>query len=201
MAVFELDPTPWLPWGHQVIDGGNARLPRTYYNPANDPPQLHQAHCIAIVEPAPPQLHENHWRNRVRNFLVGPLNRQVLDFQPTLFGVGLYQLGSANSRDALVQHGPFHLEHNFTVRFIRPDEAQENHRAVQGFRKGWLMFLGIPPDYRNDYDITNAVSTFGKFHSWNSEDPIECRALVYASFPSPTLVPRDVVFGKYATVG
>jgi hypothetical protein len=110
-------------------------------------------------------------------------------------------MGSPNSRDALVQHAPFHLEHNFFVRFIRPDEAQENFRAVQGFRRGWLMFLGIPPDYRNDYDIANAVSTFGKFHFWNNEDPIKCRALVYASFPSPSLVPRGVVFGKYAAVG
>jgi hypothetical protein len=53
----------------------------------------------------------------------------------------------------------------------------------------------------NDYDIANVVSTFGKFHFWNSEDPIKCHALVYASFPSPAMVPRDVVFGKCATVG
>jgi hypothetical protein len=79
--------------------------------------------------------------------------------------------------------------------------APENFRSVQGFRTGWLMFLGIPPAYRNDYDIANAVSTFGKFHYWTSNDPFKCRALVYASFPSPTLVPRDVVFGKYASVG
>jgi hypothetical protein len=37
MAVFELDPTPWLPWGHQIIDGGDTRRPRSYYNPVNDP--------------------------------------------------------------------------------------------------------------------------------------------------------------------
>jgi hypothetical protein len=70
-------------------------------------------------------------------------------------------LGSPNLRDALVQHGPFHLAHNFFVQLIRPDEAQANFRAVQDFRKGWLMFLGIPSNYRNDYDIANAVSTFG----------------------------------------
>jgi hypothetical protein len=45
------------------------------------------------------------------------------------------------------------------------------------------------------------VSTFGQFHTWNSNDPIKERALVYASFPSPQLVPRDVVFGKFGTVG
>jgi hypothetical protein len=27
------------------------------------------------------------------------------------------------------------------------------------------------------------------------------RTLVYASFPSPALVPRDVVFGDYANIG
>jgi hypothetical protein len=63
------------------------------------------------------------------------------------------------------------------------------------------MFLGIPPDYRNDLDIANAISTFGQFHFWNHNDPIKDRVLVYASFPSPQLVPRDVVFCKYASVG
>jgi hypothetical protein len=63
------------------------------------------------------------------------------------------------------------------------------------------MFLGIPPDHHNNYDIANAVSTFGKFHSWTSKDPIKCHALVYASFPSPALVPRDIVFDKYNSVG
>jgi hypothetical protein len=63
------------------------------------------------------------------------------------------------------------------------------------------MFLGMHPDYRNNLDIANAVSTFGQFHSWNHNDPIKERALVYASFPSPQLVPRDVVFGKFGTVG
>jgi hypothetical protein len=80
MAVFELDPTPWLPWGHQIIDGGDTRLPRSYYNPANDPPQLHQAFCVAIVEPAPPAMHEGLWHDQVRDFLTGPLNRQVIDY-------------------------------------------------------------------------------------------------------------------------
>jgi hypothetical protein len=44
-------------------------------------------------------------------------------------------------------------------------------------------------------------STFGKYHFWNNEDPILERVLMYASFPSPQLVPRDVVIGKFATVG
>jgi hypothetical protein len=85
----------------------------------------------------------------------------------------------------------FILETTDFVHFINPDEAPENSRSVQGYRKGWLMFLGIPPNYRNDYDIANAVSTFEKFHSWTSNNPIKCPALVYASFPSPALVPKE----------
>jgi hypothetical protein len=57
------------------------------------------------------------------------------------------------------------------------------------------------PDYRNDFDISSTVATFGKFHYWNRDDPIKERILVYASFTSPALVPRDVVLGKFSTVG
>jgi hypothetical protein len=130
MAVFELDPMLWLPWGHQVINGGNARLSRSFYTPANDPPWMHQAYCIAVIESAPPLFHEDHWRNRVRDLITGPLNCHVVDFWPTVFGIGLFQLGSPNLRDALVQHGPFHLEHNLFVQFIRPDEAQESSSGL-----------------------------------------------------------------------
>ncbi|KAM0884997.1 hypothetical protein ACQ4PT_030635 [Festuca glaucescens] len=200
MAVFEVDPTPWLPWGHQVIDGGPTRLPRTFYYAAQDPLQHHHDYCIAVVEPAPPPADEVFWREQVLNFLIGPLNRNVLDNQPSLFGAGLFQLSSPNAVNALVQHGHYQLLNRF-VRFIRADDAPQNHRAALGYRKGWLMFLGTPPDYRNDFDISSAVSTFGKFHYWNRDDPIKERILVYASFNSPALVPRDVVFGKFSSVG
>jgi hypothetical protein len=62
MAVFEVDPTPWLPWGHHIIDGGDTRLPRSYYFAPQEPPQRHQAYCIAIVEPAPPPQAAAFWR-------------------------------------------------------------------------------------------------------------------------------------------
>jgi hypothetical protein len=63
------------------------------------------------------------------------------------------------------------------------------------------MLLGVPPDYRNNLDIANAISTFGKYHHWNNRDPLKARVLVYASFPSIASVPRDVVFGKFGTMG
>ncbi|KAM0889518.1 hypothetical protein ACQ4PT_027648 [Festuca glaucescens] len=200
MANFEVDPTPWLPWGHQVIDGGPTILPRSFYFATQDPPQERQNDCIGIVNPAPPPNLQAFWRHQVRNFLVGPLNRNVVDYQPSLYGVGLYQFSGPTAVSALIQHGEYNINDNMTVRFIPVDHAV-NHRAEQGFRKGWLMFVGMNPDYRNDLDIANAVSTFGKFHYWNHTDPILERVLVYDAFPSPSLVPRDVVFGRFASVG
>jgi hypothetical protein len=155
-----------------------------------------------VVEPVPPPEEEAFWRQQVSNFLTGPLQRHVIEVQPSVFGVGIFQLNSPNAAYALVQHGQYQLHQaNRFVHFQFADDAEQNHKAVQGFRKGWLMFLGIPPDYRNDLDIASAVSTFGKFHYWNQHDPFLSRTLVYASFPSPQLVPRDVVFGKFASVG
>jgi hypothetical protein len=184
MANFEVDPTPWLLWGHHVIDGGPTRLPRLFYYPAQDPPQTHQAFCIAQVNPPPLPHDEAFWCDQVRDMLLGPLNRNIIEIQPTLFGVGLFQMSGPNATNALVQHGPYPLPPlhlNRSVHFIHADDAV-NHRASQGFRNGWLMLLGIPPDYRNGLHIANAISSFRKFHSWNSMDPIECRALVFASF-------------------
>jgi hypothetical protein len=124
----------------------------------------------------------------------------VVNHQPCLFGVGLFQLSGPNSINALVQHGPYQIGNNVFVRFV-PENDLQNHRSVQGYRNGWLMFLGVPGDYRNDIVIANAVSTFGKYHFWNNLDPLKTRILVYASFPSLALVPRDVVFGKFSSAG
>ena len=50
-------------------------------------------------------------------------------------------------------------------------------------------------------NLSEAISTFGKFHSWNSDDPYLVRSIVHASFPATEHVPRDVVFGDYAEWG
>jgi hypothetical protein len=203
MANFEVDHLPWLPWGHHIIDSGPTRLPRSFYYPIEDPLLQHQAYCYAVVHPAPPPRQEGFWHDQVRDLLIGPLHRDLVEVQPSLFGVGLYQFSGPNAVNALVQHGPYPLpplHHNRSVRFVHVNDAI-NHRATQGFRTDWLMILGIPPDYHNDVHIANAISSFGKFYFWNRIDPIKCRALVYASFPSPTHVSRDVVFGKFANVG
>jgi hypothetical protein len=115
MANFEVDPAPWVPWGHQVIDGGPTRLPRSFYYATQDPLQQHQSDCIGIVHPPPPPNLQAFWRHQVRNFLVGPLNRNVIDYQPSLHGVGLYQFSGPTAVSALVQHGEYNITANTTV--------------------------------------------------------------------------------------
>jgi hypothetical protein len=201
MANFELNLARWVPEGFQTIDGGPTRLPCTFYTPAVAPSRSHNTYYIAIVEPPQPPELEQHLRQQVRNFLEQDLNRVVDDAQPCLFSVGMFQLRSAASCYALVQHGPYELHQDLFVRFVMHDDRSQIHRSTQGFRRGWLRFLGIPLDYRNDQDIANVVSTFGRFHHWHHIDGALDRTLVYVSFPSPALVPRDIVFGHYSNLG
>ncbi|KAE8768979.1 hypothetical protein D1007_59485 [Hordeum vulgare] len=54
MANFELDPEFFLPPGHNIIDGGPDRLPRTYTMPDVPITRRHERFVIADVHPAPP---------------------------------------------------------------------------------------------------------------------------------------------------
>jgi hypothetical protein len=199
MAAYEIDPTSWVPNGQQVLDGGPAHLPRTFYTPSETPPRRHDSFYIAYVEPQ--QQSTNHQLlGQVRDFLENQLRIGVEDFQPFLFGIGLLQVRSAMARFALVNHEPFEFQPDVFVRFTNHEEG-EYHRGEQGFRIGWLMLLGVPLDYRNDFDISNAIGTFGKFHDWHRDDPLLAHTLVHASFPSPQLVPRHIVFVDYAPFG
>ncbi|KAK1684712.1 hypothetical protein QYE76_045560 [Lolium multiflorum] len=67
MAVYELDPMPWLPLGHEIIDGGPTRLPRTFYTPPEMPQRRHDNLCIAYIAPPQPEG-DAFWRDQVRLF-------------------------------------------------------------------------------------------------------------------------------------
>jgi hypothetical protein len=99
-----------------------------------------------------------------------------------------------------VQQQPFEIADNVFVRFIHHNN-RNNHRVAQGARRGWIMVLGIPFDYRNDYDISNAVAAFGKFHHWHQDDVFKERTMIFITFDSSASVPRDIVFGNYANIG
>ena len=198
MANYELDPQRFVPPGHLIIDDGDRRLPRTIFTPATRPPRRHEDYMVAEVMPAP-EGPFGPVRNKVVQFLQ---NRGIMvrSAQPWFHGVGLFQVRDPSVRYTLVQHAPFPLGNDRFVRFMKHDEG-ENFKGTHGFRKGWLMFIGIPLDYRTTEYISQAVGTFGKFISWDSEDPYLVRTLVEASFPDTPLVPRDVVFGDYAEYG
>ena len=164
------------------------------------PDRQHEDYAIAIVEPAPLPEEIAIFRNMVSNFVVNDLGRAVLDAQPWIQGVGLFRFRSALARQALVDHPPFNLGNDRFVRFIPHDEGI-NYRATQGFRRGWVMLLGVPLDYRRSQYFADVISTFGRFHHWHQDDPMLIRSLAYVSFPAPTLVPRSVTYREYADFG
>jgi hypothetical protein len=200
MAAFELDLARWVPMGHHLVDGGPTRLPRTFYTPSEDPPARYGNYAIAILEPAPLQADEAVWHELVRDFIIQHHQRAVVSFQCALFGLGRYELRSVAAVSGLLYQQPFEIAHGVFVRFVHHNDRL-NHRSAHGFRSGWLMFLGIPFDYRNTFDIANTVATFGTFHNWHRDDAVLDRTLVFASYQSVALVPRDVVISRYANLG
>jgi hypothetical protein len=112
MAVFEMDPTPWLPMGHQILDGGPTRLPRTYYAPAVVPPRNHDNYYVAYIELAQPEGNA-FWGEQVRDFVQDTIGLDVMDLQPSLFGVRLLEMRSEATRQILVQHPMRQIEEVF----------------------------------------------------------------------------------------
>ena len=53
MANYELDPKCFVLAGHHIIDGGDWRLPRTFFTPAARPPRRHEDFMVAEVMLAP----------------------------------------------------------------------------------------------------------------------------------------------------
>ena len=200
MANFELDPLPYVPSGFEIIDGGPLCLPRTFSTPAVAPDRRHEEYAIGIIEPAPLPEEIQLYRNMVSDFVVNQLERQVLKTQPWIQGVGLFRFRSAISIQIMVDHPPFDFGNDRFVRFIPHDEGI-NYRAAQGFRRGWVMLLGIPLDYRRQQYIEDVISTFGRFHYWHQVDPLLVRTLAYVSFPAPSMVPRGVVYREFGDFG
>ncbi|KAM0863278.1 hypothetical protein ACQ4PT_044697 [Festuca glaucescens] len=191
MENFEFDPTPWVPAGFQIEDGGLNRLPRTFVTPSAPMVDAHEGWAVAMVELPPPEhlLHEV--MEQVRNFLLDR-DLEIVNSLPWFYGVGAFQFRNPVVRASLVDHGAWQFA-NGQLRFIKHNEGV-GFRTQHGARTGWLMFIGTPMDFRNTETIAEVVNTFGEFHYWQHRDIQKCRILVYATFPSPSQVPRDVVF-------
>uniref|UniRef100_A0A8I7B0V3 DUF7597 domain-containing protein n=1 Tax=Hordeum vulgare subsp. vulgare TaxID=112509 RepID=A0A8I7B0V3_HORVV len=192
MANFELDSEFFLPSGHNIIDGGPDRLPRTYTTPAVPITRRHECFVIADVHPAPPTDNLVQVRQEVAALLLHK-RLHVRSAQPCIEGVGLFELRDAAESFPTVQMVPQEVAHNFVVCFLRHDQCV-GFRGQEGFRQGCLMLLGVPLDFRNTEDLRAAVNTFGEFHHWVSDDPylVSWSAPVYILGAVPAeLLPND----------
>ncbi|KAE8792052.1 hypothetical protein D1007_33476 [Hordeum vulgare] len=181
MANFELDPEFFLPPGHNIIDGGPDRLPRTYTTPVIPITRRHERFVIADVHPAPSADDVIQVRQEVAALLLHQ-GVHVRSTQPWIEGVGLFELRDAAESYVAVHMVPQQVAHNSVVRFLRHDEGL-GFRGQEGFCQGCLMLLGVPLDFRNTEDLRAAVNTFGEFHHWVSDDPYLVRSIVFAAFP------------------
>lgn len=68
-----------------------------------------------------------------------------------------------------------------------------NWRNCPFNRSGWVLILGIPPDYRNELHIKKVVNTFGKVIRWHNEDRVLGRVLVKCMYTEPEAVPRRII--------
>jgi hypothetical protein len=57
---------------------------------------------------------------------------------------------------------PWDFGNGRSLHFIKHDQGI-NFKAHHGAHNGWLMFIGIPMDFRNTETIRGAVNTFGEF--------------------------------------
>ncbi|KAE8780614.1 hypothetical protein D1007_46251 [Hordeum vulgare] len=199
VANFELDPEFFLPPGHNIIDGGPDRLPRTYTTPAVTITRRHERVVITDVHPAPPADNVIQVRQEVVALLLHQ-GLHVWSAQPWIEGVGLFELRDAAESYAAVHMVPQEVAHNSVVRFLRHDQGL-GFRGQEGFLQGCLMILGVPLDFRNTEDLRADVNTFGEFHHWVSDDPYLVRSIVFASFPDDRLVPHSINFSEYAAWG
>ncbi|KAE8791221.1 hypothetical protein D1007_34350 [Hordeum vulgare] len=78
MANFELDPEFFLPPGHNIIDGGPGRVPRTYTTPTVPITTRHERFVIADVHPTPPADNLVQWYLLLLTTVVGDSRQQLL---------------------------------------------------------------------------------------------------------------------------
>ncbi|KAE8818891.1 hypothetical protein D1007_03281 [Hordeum vulgare] len=122
MANFELDPECFLPPGHNIIDAGPDRLPRTYTTPAVPITRRHEHYVITEVLPAPPA----DIMVQVRQLVVALIHHRGLHVRSAerwIEGVGLFELRDAAESFAAVQMVPQALAHNTVVRFMCHNEG------------------------------------------------------------------------------
>lgn len=199
MANFELDPEFFLPPGHNIIDGGVDRLPRTYTTPAVPIIGRHERFVIDAVHPTLPTDEVIQVRQEVAALFLHQ-GLHVRSAQPWIEGVGLFELRDAAESYVAVHMVPQPVAQNSVVRFMRHDQGL-GFRGQEGFRQGCLMLLGVPLDFRNTEDLRAAVNTFGEFHHWVNADPYLVRSIVFAAFPDDRLVPRSISFSEYSAWG
>ncbi|KAE8775456.1 hypothetical protein D1007_52013 [Hordeum vulgare] len=130
MANYEVDPEFFLPTGHNIIDRGLDRLPRTYTTPSVPITRRHERFVIADVHPTPPANNLVQVRQEVAALLLHR-GLHVRSVQPWIEGVGLFELKDVAESYAVVQMVPQEVAHN-SVDVMAVPSISGIHWVLQG---------------------------------------------------------------------
>jgi hypothetical protein len=120
MASFAVHPTPFLPPGIQVEDGGNQRIPQAVVNLAGNILHAHEEYVLAEDNL---QILDNAdiltFMHQVSDYIGHTFHIPVCSVCRDPFGIGLYQLDTTFHKDLLMAGNP----HNIDVSFINHGHA------------------------------------------------------------------------------
>lgn len=154
-------PQYFLPPGLQ-IEEHLFRASRADVTIQNPPTKRHEDFMAVLVEPQPPEGSIQDLIHQVVHIINHQYRFQVVRTIRFPLALCLVQLTSEVSRDALLAGDPMVLNNgDFNARIVCPDNL-DNRRNYPFSREGWIMILGIPPDFRNESHIERVVNTFRK---------------------------------------
>uniref|UniRef100_A0A0D9W2E2 DUF4283 domain-containing protein n=1 Tax=Leersia perrieri TaxID=77586 RepID=A0A0D9W2E2_9ORYZ len=87
------------------------------------------------------------------------------------------------------------LKGQYQAQFDKHDElANRRYRAFS--QEGWILILGVPPDFKTDEMVEKIVNVFDTLIWWHKHDRMLGRLLVKAKYTSRAYVPAKIVVGK-----
>uniref|UniRef100_A0A0D9ZHY0 DUF7597 domain-containing protein n=1 Tax=Oryza glumipatula TaxID=40148 RepID=A0A0D9ZHY0_9ORYZ len=163
-------PQYFLPPGLQ-IEEHLCRASRADVTVQNPPTKRHEDFL------APPEGNIQDLIHQVVHIINHQYHFQVVRTMRFLLTFCLVLLTSEVRRDALLAGDPMVLNNgDFNARF----------------KEGWIIILGVPPDFRNESHIERVVNTFGKLVCWDHRDRVLGRVLARCLYTDPSAIPRKI---------
>lgn len=151
--------------------------------------------AIVTINPLPGNVLDFEVVEEVLREFFNARRIMVSDIQPCSLRQAYVRFVRALDRDVLVQQGPIPFD-NVAFAFVKHNEGR-NWRRVHFNTECWLMLLGFPPDYQEEF-YQDAIGSFGKYLYWQKENRRLTRVIIRARVIDLQSVPHFIVFSETA---